>query len=186
MIKFANFNLKNNVLNNYFVNKEKKVIIIRCKDNSRNSAMSLQGHYSFLPFSYNTENKFKFSGKNIYKNKCINLIKNFVINGQQVFRTVLKLNGLGFRVFKFFIKDKNIFFFKFKLGFSHKLYIPIPKELIVSCRKRNKIILMGSNKQKLTNFAKRVQLLRLPGVYSNKGITFLNQSLRLKPGKKKN
>nr|YP_010041738.1 ribosomal protein L6 [Cyanophora sudae]QPB15059.1 ribosomal protein L6 [Cyanophora sudae] len=186
MTKFANFQIKNNLLDAYYINKEKKIIIIKCKTNDHNKKINFLGNYTFLHFYQNATSKLKFIAKDLYKNKCINLIKNFTVNGQQFFRTSLKLNGLGFRVFKFFIKQRNKFFLKFKLGFSHKIYVPVPEELIISCRKKNKIILASFNKQKLTNFAKKIQLLKFPEIYSNKGIILANQQLRIKPGKKKN
>nr|YP_006280830.1 ribosomal protein L6 [Cyanophora paradoxa]ADW79184.1 ribosomal protein L6 [Cyanophora paradoxa] len=182
--------LKNNLLTKYFIFKNRHVILIKKQQNYGKGDILYKktlGYFNLLKTQFNQlTGRLRFLSKKLLNKKNSSFINKFLIKNKQIYKKVLKLNGLGFRVFKFLIKKNNIFFLKFKLGFSHKLYIKIPNELTVSCRKKNKIIIQGNNKQTVTNFSKKIQFLKIPEIYSGKGILFTTDVIKIKPGKKKN
>lgn len=185
--KFKNNNLKTK----YYIFNNGQVFIIKRgsnfgKENNALLAKKTLGFFNKLKLNFIFKNKITLMSKNLLKKKDLLRIKKLIIKNKQIYKKILKLNGLGFRAFKFLIKKNNCFFFKFKLGFSHKIYIQVPKELDVLCRKKNRIIIQGFDKEKVTNFAKKIQCLKTPEIYSGKGIIFTTQTIKLKPGKKKN
>lgn len=88
--------------------------------------------------------------------------------------------GVGFRV-----ESIENDFLKLKLGFSHYIYIKIPKYIKIKAPKKNLLILKSSNDHLLKEFGLRICSFRLPDVYKGKGISRKNQILILKEGKKK-
>ena len=71
-----------------------------------------------------------------------------------------------------------------KLGYSHFIYIRIPKDLLVVCPKPNKIFLYGNYQQKINLLAFLIKSYKLPEPYKAKGIFFFNEQIKLKKGKK--
>ena len=73
------------------------------------------------------------------------------------------------------------------LGFSHNIFIEIPKEIKVSTEsekgKNPLIILEGSDKQLIGQVAAKIRSMRKPEPYKGKGIKFQGEQLRRKAGK---
>jgi len=88
--------------------------------------------------------------------------------------------GVGFRV-ESIEKD----FIKLKLGFSHFVFIEIPKYIEVSSPKKTRLVLKSIDEQLLKEFAAKICSLKSPDSYKGKGILYKNQIKILKEGKKK-
>jgi len=88
--------------------------------------------------------------------------------------------GVGFRV-EAFEKD----FIKLKLGFSHFIFIKIPKHIKVFSQKKTRLVLKSMDQQLLKEFSSKICSFKLPDTYKGKGILYKNQILILKEGKKK-
>jgi large subunit ribosomal protein L6 len=71
-----------------------------------------------------------------------------------------------------------------KLGYSHFIYIKIPKDLKVICPKPNKIFLYGNYQQKINFIAFLIKSYKIPEPYKAKGIFCFNEQIKLKKGKK--
>ena len=73
------------------------------------------------------------------------------------------------------------------LGFSHAIYIQLPKEVKVEAKtERNKnplIILESGDKQLLGQVCAKIRSLRKPEPYKGKGIKFVGEVIRRKSGK---
>lgn len=73
------------------------------------------------------------------------------------------------------------------LGFSHNIYMEVPKEIKVSTEtekgKNPLIILEGSDKQLIGQVAAKIRSMRKPEPYKGKGIKFQGEQLRRKAGK---
>ena len=73
------------------------------------------------------------------------------------------------------------------LGFSHAIYIKLPKEVKVEAKtERNKnplIILESGDKQLLGQVCAKIRSLRKPEPYKGKGIKFVGEIIRRKSGK---
>ncbi len=88
--------------------------------------------------------------------------------------------GIGFRV-----DGIENDFLKLKLGFSHFIFIKIPKTIKLFLPKKTLIVLQSKNEQFLKEFSWKICSTRFPDTYKGKGIKFKNQILILKPIKKK-
>lgn len=119
--------------------------------------------------------------KNYQKNTLM-LINQILNSISRKFKKKLHLKGIGFRV-----NILNNFFFKilfFRLGYSHQIFIRIPKNLTVSCIKTTKILISGKSFQKVSEFANLIRIFRLPEPYKGKGILYDSEKIVLKLGKK--
>ena len=75
-----------------------------------------------------------------------------------------------------------------KLGFSHSIELEVPNGVKVSLAKSNRnnlLILSGINNEKITSFAAKIRDFRRPEPYKGKGLSYLNEEIRRKEGKKK-
>lgn len=91
----------------------------------------------------------------------------------------LQLVGVGFKI------EINKDFMLCKLGFSHLIYLPIPKGIRIKLLKKNIFSFNGANAQKILEFVAQVKNIKKPDIYKGKGFRFLGEHIKLKPGKRK-
>lgn len=70
-----------------------------------------------------------------------------------------------------------------RVGFANELQVPIPAELDVKCPDQTHIVIKGTDKQKVGQFAAEVRSLRKPEPYKGKGIRYEGEHVRRKAGK---
>ncbi|MEW6743013.1 MAG: 50S ribosomal protein L6 [Planctomycetota bacterium] len=70
-----------------------------------------------------------------------------------------------------------------QVGFCHPILLDIPNELTVECPKATSIVIRGSDKQKVGQFAADVRRVRPPEPYKGKGIRYVDEHVRRKTGK---
>lgn len=68
------------------------------------------------------------------------------------------------------------------LGYSHQIRFPTPEGIKIEA-KDNKIKVFGIDKEKVGVVADKIKRFRMPDSYKGKGIRYLGEKLRLKPGK---
>jgi large subunit ribosomal protein L6 len=68
------------------------------------------------------------------------------------------------------------------LGYSHQIRVASPAGIKLSVEE-NKIKVFGIDKELVGTTAHNIKILRKPDSYKGKGIRFLGEKLRLKPGK---
>lgn len=92
----------------------------------------------------------------------------------------LKLVSIGYRVFLLDKLSKNVLCLK--LGYSHVLFLKIPKDILIKIVKQ---VLYFScyNELKLLNFCDFIRNLKVPDVYKGKGFFFEYGNIKLKKGK---
>lgn len=105
------------------------------------------------------------------------LINNMVIGTHIGFKKELALVGVGFRAN---IKGNKI---DLQVGFSHPTEIEIPKDIKVKINKSVEIIIEGTDKQKVGQFAALVRSIKKPEPYKGKGIRYKDEYVRKKAGK---
>lgn len=71
-----------------------------------------------------------------------------------------------------------------KLGYSHEVELTVPPAVRVFCFKNNVICCTGIDKQRVHQFAAAVRSCKPPEVYKGKGILYIDEIIKLKPGKK--
>jgi ribosomal protein L6P/L9E len=72
-----------------------------------------------------------------------------------------------------------------RIGHSFLIYKPIPNYIGVKVTKKDrKLVIYGSNKEQVANFSKSIFLLRVPSIYTGRGIRIKKGQHRRKLGKK--
>ena len=109
------------------------------------------------------------------------LINNMVVGVSTGYRKEMELVGVGYRA------SATGQVLELSLGFSHAIYIQLPKEVKVEAKtERNKnplIILESGDKQLLGQVCAKIRSLRKPEPYKGKGIKFVGEIIRRKSGK---
>jgi large subunit ribosomal protein L6 len=72
---------------------------------------------------------------------------------------------------------------KLNVGFSHPVYVAIPKGLAVTCPAVTQIVVTGPDKQAVGEFAARVRRARPPEPYKGKGVRYVGEQIVQKAGK---
>ncbi len=70
----------------------------------------------------------------------------------------------------------------FELGFSHPIEVLSPEEIDFKVD-GNKLIISGADIVKVGNLAAKIRKIRPPDAYQGKGIRYLGEEVKLKPGK---
>ena len=104
-------------------------------------------------------------------------ITNMVSGVNTLFEKKLILEGIGF---KSEVKGDKIVL---ALGFSHPVAVSIPTGLKVTAEK-NVIIISGSDKEQVGQFASRLRSQKKPEPYKGKGMRYSDEVIRRKQGKK--
>ena len=109
------------------------------------------------------------------------LINNMVVGVSEGYKKEMELVGVGYRA------TSTGQVLELALGFSHAIYIKMPKEIKVEAKtERNKnplIILESADKQLLGQVYAKIRSLRKPEPYKGKGIKFVGEIIRRKSGK---
>ena len=105
------------------------------------------------------------------------LLHNMIVGVTEGFKKELDVNGVGYRVAK---EGKKLVM---NLGFSHQVTVEEPEGITIDVPNPNKIVISGSDKQKVGQFAAEVREKRPPEPYKGKGIKYTDEVIRRKEGK---
>ncbi|MCK4520009.1 MAG: 50S ribosomal protein L6 [Candidatus Omnitrophica bacterium] len=105
------------------------------------------------------------------------LIGNMVEGIAKGFKKELEIIGVGYKAQ---MKEKKI---SLNVGFSHLVELDVPSGLKISIPAATRIVIEGSDKQKVGEFAAKIRRIRPPEPYKGKGIRYLNEEVRKKLGK---
>ena len=105
------------------------------------------------------------------------LIHNMVLGVTEGFKKELGVNGVGYRV----AKEGNKLVMN--LGFSHQVTVEEIEGITIEVPSANKIVISGTDKQKVGQFAAEVREKRPPEPYKGKGIKYTDEVIRRKAGK---
>ena len=104
------------------------------------------------------------------------LISNMVSGVSKEFAKVLEIVGVGYKAE---VKDRSIVL---NLGFSHPVNFDLPDGVSAAIDK-NKVTLLGIDKELLGQTAAKIRGLRPPEPYKGKGIRYTDEHIRKKAGK---
>ena len=105
------------------------------------------------------------------------LINNMIVGVTEGYKKELDVNGVGYRV----AKEGNKLVMN--LGFSHQVIMEEKNGITIEVPGPNKIIVLGSDKQAVGQFAAEVREKRPPEPYKGKGIKYVDEVIRRKAGK---
>lgn len=70
-----------------------------------------------------------------------------------------------------------------RVGYANEVHLPIPTGLTVTCPDQTHVLIKGSDKQLVGQFAAEVRAVRKPEPYKGKGIRYDGEVVRRKAGK---
>ncbi len=105
------------------------------------------------------------------------LISNMVVGVHEGFKKELEVQGTGYRV----AKEGNVL--SMTLGYSHLVKVPEIEGITIEVPQPNRIIIHGTDKQKVGQFAAEVREKRPPEPYKGKGVRYLGEVIIRKEGK---
>jgi large subunit ribosomal protein L6 len=105
------------------------------------------------------------------------LINNMIIGVKTGYEKKLEIIGVGYLAA---IKGKIL---QLRVGFANELHLPIPEGLDVACPDQTHVNIKGCDKQAVGQFAAYIRSLRKPEPYKGKGVRYLGEQVKLKPGK---
>ena len=105
------------------------------------------------------------------------LIQNMVIGVTEGYKKVLELVGTGMRAN---LKEKNL---ELSLGFSHPVVFNAPEGISFAVEEQKTITVTGADKYMVGQVSANLRKLRIPDAYKGKGIRYLGEVIKLKPGK---
>jgi large subunit ribosomal protein L6 len=107
------------------------------------------------------------------------LLYNMVEGVSRGFEKTLEIVGVGYRVEK--KGDKLVF----RIGFSHPVEVSPLAGVSLDAEAANRVRVSGIDKESVGEMAAEIRAIRPPDAYKGKGIRYLGESVRLKPGKSK-
>src|SRR6266850_4202821 len=105
------------------------------------------------------------------------LVANAVKGVTDGFQKELEIVGIGYRAE---VRGKSVVF---SLGFSHPIDFQIPTGINITVEKQTKLVVSGTDKQRVGQTAATIRSLRKPDPYKNKGIRYAGEMLKKKVGK---
>lgn len=135
---------------------------------------------SSIPFSKVSNNEKKKIKS--FQGTTVALIKQSIVEVSSILYRKLKFIGVGYRAFG--VENYESKLLLLKLGYSHPIYFKIPTELRIFCLKLTKLFVYGSSYQHVTQTAALIRFNKVPEPYKGKGISYENEKIVLKEGKK--
>lgn len=105
------------------------------------------------------------------------LLANMVEGVTKGFDRLLEINGVGYRAQK--VGDKLLLM----VGHSHPVEFQPPAGISITVEGSNRIKVSGIDKEVVGEVASRIRATRPADPYKGKGIKYVEERLRLKPGK---
>jgi len=105
------------------------------------------------------------------------LLANMVTGVSEGFEKVLEINGVGYRVQK--TGDKLLL----QVGYANAVEFQPPTGIGITIEGANRIRVTGIDREVVGETAAKIRAIRPADSYKGKGIKYLGEELRLKPGK---
>lgn len=105
------------------------------------------------------------------------LIQNMMVGVSSGYEKKLELQGVGY------VCNINNNVLSLRVGLANELKKPIPEGVSAVCPDPTHIHISGCDKQKVGQFAAEVRSLRKPEPYKGKGIRYVGEQVKIKPGK---
>jgi large subunit ribosomal protein L6 len=105
------------------------------------------------------------------------LINNMLVGVTEGYEKKLEIQGVGYLGA---VAGDTL---QLRVGFANEVHKKIPKGLTVTCPDQTHILIKGTDKQKVGQFAAEVRAVRKPEPYKGKGIRYDGEQVRRKAGK---
>ncbi|MRR38525.1 50S ribosomal protein L6 [bacterium] len=111
-----------------------------------------------------------------YHGLCRTLVNNMVVGVTEGFTKKLRIVGVGYRGE---MKGNTVVL---NVGYSKPKEYELPKGISGTVSKEGVIELTGIDKEKLGDIAAQIRRIRKPDSYKGKGIRYVDEEVRIKPG----
>ncbi len=105
------------------------------------------------------------------------LVANMVEGVTKGFEKKLDIVGVGYLA----AVQKDVL--QLRVGFANEVQLKIPTGLTVTCPDQTHVVVKGSNKQMVGQFAAEARAVRKPEPYKGKGVRYDGEAVRRKAGK---
>ncbi len=105
------------------------------------------------------------------------VINNMVFGVKNGYEKKLELQGVGYVCS---LQGNKL---TLRVGFANELKREVPAGLVVTCPDQTHINIKGCDKQLVGQFAAQIRSLRKPEPYKGKGIRYVGEVVKIKPGK---
>jgi large subunit ribosomal protein L6 len=105
------------------------------------------------------------------------LVANMMVGVTQGYQKELEVVGTGYRVQS---QGKKL---SMQLGFSHPVEIAVPEGVVVEAPDATHLVVKGTDKAQVGQFAARIRAVCPPEPYKGKGIRYRDERVRRKAGK---
>ncbi len=105
------------------------------------------------------------------------IVRNMVEGVATGYEKKLEIQGVGYLA----AVQKDVL--QLRVGFANEVHKKIPAGLTVTCPDQTHIVIRGTDRQKVGQFAAEVRAVRKPEPYKGKGIRYDGEQVRRKAGK---
>lgn len=105
------------------------------------------------------------------------VIENMIVGVTQGYEKRLEIVGVGY------LGAIQNGVLQLRVGFANEIQKPIPAGLDVTCPDQTHVVVRGTDKQQVGQFAAEVRAVRKPEPYKGKGIRYEGEQIRRKAGK---
>jgi large subunit ribosomal protein L6 len=105
------------------------------------------------------------------------LLANMIEGVTKGYQKQLEIQGVGYKAEQ---KGKDLVL---SVGYANSVSMPVPSDVTVTLEGVNKINIAGADKQAVGQFAAEVRKVRKPEPYKGKGIRYVGEQVKIKPGK---
>ena len=105
------------------------------------------------------------------------IIQNMVVGVTTGYEKKLEIVGVGYLA----AVQEDVL--QLRVGFSHEVHKKIPAGLKITCPDQTHVVIRGTDKQQVGQFAAEVRAVRKPEPYKGKGIRYDGEAVRRKAGK---
>jgi large subunit ribosomal protein L6 len=174
------------------IGKKPIVVPSGVKVNVANRAVTIEGKLGKLVYAHRPEVTVKIEddGKSVvctrsteeretraYHGLTRALINNMMVGVTEGYEKKLEIQGVGYLGA---VQGKTL---QLRVGFANEVHKKIPDGLTVTCPDQTHIVIKGTSKQMVGQFAAEVRAVRKPEPYKGKGIRYEGEQVRRKAGK---
>jgi large subunit ribosomal protein L6 len=105
------------------------------------------------------------------------VIQNMVVGVTKGYEKKLEIVGVGYLAA---VQKGHL---QLRVGYANEVHLPIPQGLNVTCPDQTHVVIKGSDKQMVGQFAAEVRAVRKPEPYKGKGVRYDGEVVRRKAGK---
>ena len=152
--------------------------------------LTVEGKLGKLDYDFRPEIKVNVDGGNVQVDRTTEtrlaralhglsraLIQNMMKGVTEGYEKKLEIVGVGYLAA---VQGTTL---QLRVGFANEVHMPIPASLKVTCPDQTHIVVKGTDKQQVGQFAAEVRSVRKPEPYKGKGIRYDGEQVRRKAGK---